>query len=119
MPQQLSSMTSEEMWEWIPDNWSGGSVTCYAESNDGVNWVKPNLGLFKSEVTGEKNNNIILVTDKNKWPNVTDNFVAFLDKNPNVEPSAKYKGIGRHFVGGGYHTGNKAFKSSDGISWSF
>ena len=48
MPQQLSSMTSKEMWEWIPDNWSGGSVTCYAESQDGVNWVKPNLGLFKS-----------------------------------------------------------------------
>ncbi len=39
MPQQLSSMTSKEMWEWIPDNWSGGSVTCYAESQDGVNWV--------------------------------------------------------------------------------
>lgn len=118
MPQQLSSMTSEEMWEWIPNNWSGGSVTCYAESSDGVNWVKPNLGLFKSEVTGQKNNNIVLVTDENKWPNATDNFVPFLDKNPNVEPGAKYKGIGRHFVGGGYHTGNKAFKSSDGISWS-
>ena len=33
-------------------------VTCYAESRDGVNWSKPNLGLF--EFNGSKDNNIVL-----------------------------------------------------------
>lgn len=30
---------------------------CYAESKDGINWIKPNLGLV--EFNGDKNNNII------------------------------------------------------------
>ena len=35
-------------------------VWCYAESKDGIHWVKPNLGLF--EFNGSKNNNIILAS---------------------------------------------------------
>jgi hypothetical protein len=45
----------------IPTAGSDGSdaeVTCYAESPDGINWIKPDLGLY--EVQGSRNNNIIL-----------------------------------------------------------
>lgn len=37
-----------------------GRVTavCYAESKDGINWIKPNLGLV--EFKGSKNNNILI-----------------------------------------------------------
>ena len=37
------------------DDWV--SYTCYAKSDDGVNWIRPNLGLH--EFKGSKNNNIV------------------------------------------------------------
>jgi hypothetical protein len=45
----------------LPADATDGSdyeVTCYAESRDGMHWVKPNLGLF--EVNGTRDNNVIL-----------------------------------------------------------
>jgi hypothetical protein len=59
--------------------------TCYAESDDGINWVKPNLGIVEFE--GNSNNNI--VWDK---PGVHC-FTAFRDKNPKVKPGEEYKAI--------------------------
>jgi len=38
--------------------WQGRCYLCYAESEDGINWVKPNLGLH--EYKGSKDNNIVL-----------------------------------------------------------
>ena len=35
------------------------SVTCYAESKNGLDWVRPNLGLH--EVQGTRNNNVMFV----------------------------------------------------------
>ena len=32
--------------------------TCYAESRDGIHWVRPNLGLY--EVHGTRENNVVL-----------------------------------------------------------
>jgi len=34
-----------------------GTATCYAESNDGIRWTKPSLGLFAFD--GSKENNIV------------------------------------------------------------
>ncbi len=34
-----------------------GDLTCYAESDDGLSWTKPNLGIF--EFNGNPNNNIV------------------------------------------------------------
>jgi hypothetical protein len=34
-----------------------GTATCYAESNDGIHWAKPSLGLFAFD--GSKENNIV------------------------------------------------------------
>lgn len=83
-------------------------VTCYAESNDGVHWTKPNLGLFEWE--GSTDNNIVLDGIG------THCFVAFRDDNPACPPASRYKGISR-----GRPVGKKGlyvFHSPDAIHWS-
>jgi hypothetical protein len=83
-------------------------VTCYAESKDGVNWIKPELGLYSFD--GSKKNNIV-------WDGLgTHCFTPFKDGNPNCESDARYKAISR---GRPTHpAGLYAFKSPDGIHWS-
>lgn len=92
---------------------------CYAESKDGINWVKPNLGLF--EYQGSKKNNIVLSDtsfgDLNVNVGTADGATAsfFKDENPNVLPSEKYKAfvMAYNFK----PSGLMAFKSADGIHW--
>ena len=82
-------------------------VTCYAESRDGIHWVKPKLGLF--EFNGSRANNIVLDGLG------THCFVAFRDGNPDSPPEARYRGIAR-----GRPVGKKGlfiFESPDGIHW--
>lgn len=93
----------------LPSAGSDGSpeeVTCYAESTDGINWQKPELGLF--EVRGHKKNNVILA---NAAP-VTHNFCPMLDTRPDVPPEQRYKAIG-----GTMTSGLVAWTSADGIRW--
>jgi hypothetical protein len=78
------------------------SLTCYAESSDGVNWTKPDLGLF--EVDGSKHNNVVLADG---WQ-----FSPFLDTRPGVPPEERYKGNARH------EDGLKGYFSADGIHWT-
>jgi hypothetical protein len=82
-------------------------VTCYAESRDGINWTKPDLGI--KEINGTKNNNAILV---NEAP-VTHNFSPFLDSNPKAKPAERYKALG-----GTQKSGLMAYVSADGIRWT-
>ncbi len=82
-------------------------VTCYAESKDGINWNKPDLGLFT--VHGTDQNNVILA----QAAPVTHNFSPFIDKNPDVSPDQKYKALG-----GTSRSGLIAYVSSDGIHWN-
>lgn len=63
----------------------------YAESKDGLHWVKPKLGIC--EFNGSKENNIILDSTMN--PNI-DNFMVFRDDNPNCRPGEKYKAVVRY-----------------------
>jgi len=58
---------------------------CYAESEDGINWYKPNLGLVEDE--GSDQNNIIMGL---KCPG--SGFSAFLDSNPNSTSEQRIKG---------------------------
>jgi hypothetical protein len=84
-----------------------GEVTCYAESPDGVEWRKPNLGLC--EVNGSRANNVILYESP-----FSHNFSAFLDTRPGKERGKRFKGLaGSPAVGGLF-----AFESDDGIRWS-
>lgn len=104
-------------------------ITCYAESKDGVKWVKPTLGLFKFR--GSYKNNIVwTVDDKVSVANVPlkrkylfnrlqasqksiifagCNFAPFKDTNPNTRKDELYKAIdGAPPIGLG---------SPDGIHW--
>ena len=83
-------------------------VTCYAESTDGVNWTKPNLGLYEFE--GSKENNIV-------WDGIgTHCFTVFKDANPNCQANARYKAISRGDPKA--KKGLYVFQSPDGIHWS-
>lgn len=81
-------------------------VTGYAESEDGINWQKPNLGIY--EFNGSRENNIIYDNGGDVL-DAAHNFVAFKDSNPDRDPDAKYKAIGA--------IPPKTFKSKDGIHW--
>jgi hypothetical protein len=78
----------------------------YAESDDGIHWRKPNLGLFAFE--GSKENNIVWMGKGGH------DFTVFKDSNPECRPEAKYKAIAY----GPNPTGAYAFQSPDGIHFS-
>lgn len=81
-------------------------VTCYAESRDGIEWTRPNLGLF--EVKGTRDNNVILA---GAAPN-SHNFSPLIDTRPDVPSEEKYKALA-----GTSETGLMVFVSPDGIHW--
>ncbi len=80
------------------------TYACYAESKDGIHWVKPALGLF--DFHGSKQNNIVWAQPK------LDNFTPFKDANPDCPPAERYKAV---MAGTG---GLFALKSADGVHWS-
>lgn len=97
-----------EKVEFTKENTHGEVIrVCYAESDDGVKWVKPNLGIC--EFNGSKNNNIIL--DLNTAP-YFDNFFVFKDNNPHCKAEEKYKAISE------YEHQLYSYISADGINFS-
>ncbi|MFM2167599.1 MAG: hypothetical protein RIS79_1970 [Verrucomicrobiota bacterium] len=94
---------------------SDAQVTCFVESEDGIHFTRPKLGLI--EAGGTKDNNVI-------WRGVeSHNFAPFLDANPNAKPSERYKALGGvKQPGKNWHQGETpgglyAFASPDGIHW--
>lgn len=82
-------------------------VVCYVESNDGITWTRPELGLV--EFAGSKSNNIL-------WDGVgTHCFTPFRDTRPDCPADAQYKAVsyGKSDAGSGLF----AFQSPDGIHW--
>lgn len=79
-------------------------LTCYAESADGIHWLKPDLGLV--EFNGSKHNNVILPTNRQ--------FCVFVDERPGVPADESYKANSRS-----QHSphGLVAYASGDGIHW--
>ncbi|MCC7084377.1 MAG: hypothetical protein IT427_05155 [Pirellulales bacterium] len=114
-----------------------GEPMCYAESKDGIHWVKPNLGLFR--FNGSAENNIVLGGDDEKFPATekwrgklgfeTDlgwrgDLVPFKDTNPGATSDARYKALVRGCRGphqvleGQSDYGMYPMKSPDGIYWT-
>ncbi len=60
-------------------------VTCYADSRDGIRWLKPELRIF--EFRKLKDNNIIHAGVE------SHNFAPFKDTNPFADEDEKYKAI--------------------------
>lgn len=81
----------------------------YAESKDGIHWIKPELGLAAHD--GSKANNIVLATINGEG---CHDLSVFKDTNPNVAQGEEYKAVGR----GRNPVGLYALKSPDGIHWS-
>ncbi len=80
-------------------------VTCVAESNDGVHWTKPKLGLY--DVHGTKENNVVLARNRG-----CHNLAPFIDANPDAPADQRYKALG-----GTGKPGLLAFVSADGHRW--
>ena len=78
------------------------SITCYAESDDGIHWTKPELDLVQFQ--GSTRNNIV-------WTEPGINFAPFKDNNPDCAEDQRYKGIIRD------RRQVLALSSPDGISW--
>lgn len=87
---------------------------CYAESNDGIHWRKPDLGIY--DFKGSKKNNIVLASGyvQGIQLNLDDNATMLKDENPNASPDGQYKAM----VLSKSLKGLQAFRSTDGIHWS-
>ena len=86
------------------------AFTCLAESDDGVHWQKPNLGIVDFE--GSKDNNIVW-----KGPGA-HNFAPFKDSKPGVRHEERYKALADDLERPGKgRTGLRAIASPDGLNW--
>ncbi len=93
-------------WDEAKKKEAHPEFACYAESNDGLTFTKPKLGLF--EFNGSKENNVVLSGAG------THCFTAFKDANPSAPAEARYKA-----VSGAFKKGLHAFQSPDGVRWSW
>jgi len=75
---------------------------CYAESEDGLHFVKPELGLH--EINGSKANNIVL-------PGVIGGCAVWID--PNAPPEHRYKTQAKTYP----HNYFRMHSSPDGLQW--
>ncbi len=102
---------------------------CYAESADGIHWVKPNLGLV--EIAGSKQNNACLIEGTPFSLTRVDDFLSVLFEPKDPNPAQRYKAV---FIahmpydeihGGMSKIGHKEERvcsticavSADGLSW--
>jgi len=88
-------------------------LIAYAESDDGVCWRRPELGLF--EYGGSRKNNIVWMGEGEMKRGV-HGFAPFKDANPHCAPRRRYKALGapQSETAGHLH----AMASPDGIHWS-
>lgn len=87
-------------------------VLCYAESRDGVHWIKPERGIV--EYGASKQNNILFDVSTFAEIGADPAHVAvFKDSNPNCPPDSRYKAVVRCSKA----TGLLPFNSADGLRW--
>ncbi len=67
-------------------------MTCYAESSDGIHWVKPELGIF--EILGTKKNNAVLAG----MAPYTHNFTPLLRRPPRRAGPGALQGAWAEFL---------------------
>lgn len=88
-------------------------VTCYAESEDGIHWEKPNVGIH--QIGDSKKNNVILVNDHR---DKAHNFSVFYDDRPGIPKEQRYKAVGGANHNNGSKLGLSRYVSADGIHWT-
>lgn len=86
-------------------NLDGGDCTCVAESDDGIHFTRPNVGVY--EINGSRENNVV-------WKGAgSHNFTPFKDLNPDAPEDQRYKALGSAGPKGSL----VAFVSPDGLHW--
>ena len=91
---------------------TGWESLCYAESDDGIHWHKPDLDIL--EIKGAKKNNVIIT---NSEPG-TQSFSPFLDTKPGVPATQRFKALGTQRTPGNKDWCLAAFVSADGKHWT-
>lgn len=90
-----------------PGNTPTDAVVCLAESDDGLEWRRVNVGLIEHK--GSTDNNIV-------WKGEGSSaFTPMLDANPDARPEAKYKAIAKTKDERGRRLA--VFQSPDGLRW--
>jgi hypothetical protein len=108
------------MWyygaSWLPkeQNKSGSykikeGPICYAESQDGIQWIKPDLG--QVEWNGGRHNNAIALPD-------TQTEGAFVIKDENDSDNRRYKMVYENLPGHKRCMSVRTATSADGIHWT-
>ena len=86
------------------DLWQG--PVCYAESDDGLNWTKPNLG--QVEINGSSQNNALKLSDE------ATQCAAVIIDDQETDPNKRYKMVYMSFS----HTWTfRTATSPDGVTW--
>jgi predicted GH43/DUF377 family glycosyl hydrolase len=96
---------SKKKWDDLDSFW------CYAESDDTINWTKPNLGIV--EFDGSKDNNILVVPPMTPNNKGIHGSAVFIDPHAGSEDE-KYK-----MTYCGPKSTTLAAVSKDGIHWNF
>ena len=78
---------------------------CYAESDDGVKWTRPNLGIV--EINGSRENNVIH----------TDPLMGLIHEPGGPDPRRRYKAFSYHRAWQLPVEGLYLYTSPDGIRW--
>lgn len=84
----------------------------YLESDDGIHWRRPSLGLIA--FNGSTDNNIVFEGIGPDCKGV-HGFAPFKDPRPDCPPEARYKAVG---AAQGWPTALYALQSPDGLRWS-
>ena len=102
---------------------------CYAESDDGVTWTKPELGIV--EFNGTRNNNICLIESEVPSLAKVNDFLSVIHEPKDPDPQRRYKCVyiahppfddvrgGRSGIGPNERRWGAlvAATSADGLSW--
>lgn len=108
-PYDITAIKSKE--EYMHRVRTEPEITAYAESPDGINWTRPELGLF--EFNGSRANNIVWDAAGTR-KGTTHNFTPFRDRNPAAGPETRYRALaGKRRENGGLW----AFSSPDALNW--
>ena len=91
---------------------TGLESLCYAESDDGITWRKPDLGLVL--VDSSYHNNVIFTHSKAG----THSFSPFIDTRPGVPDDQRFKALGLERPENGHDWTLAGFTSADGIHWT-
>jgi len=111
----LHDGTTYRMWYHAMDSfqWDSGHTNgciCYATSQDGIRWEKPDLGLV--EYRGSRQNNIVFGHGANGVILGQDGGMVFLD--PNAPAQERFRMVCRFGPEG---EGLRVYSSGDGVHW--